>query len=94
MLLRQLQRDYAITGAVTDWIAPYLRGRARSLNINSTSLDKIRLKYGFPQGSKIGPFGFRLYTKALAAIAKKYIQNSEIDMLRMEARIKSSVVNN
>ena len=25
-----------------------------------------------PQGSKIGPFGFKLYTKPLAAIAQKY----------------------
>ena len=33
---------------------------------------KINLEYGFPQGSKIGPFGFKLYAKPIAAIAKKH----------------------
>ena len=42
------------------------------LVINGTLSDKIDLEYGFPQGSKIGPFGFKLYTKFLAAIAKKH----------------------
>ena len=32
----------------------------------------IIVNYGFPQGSKIGPFGFKLYTKPLAAIAEKH----------------------
>lgn len=34
--------------------------------------DNIKLKFGFPQGSTIGPFGFKLYTKSLTAIAKKH----------------------
>jgi len=31
--------------------------------------DKIDLQFGFPQGSVIGPFGFKLYTKPLTEIA-------------------------
>ena len=57
---------------MTDWMECYLSNRSQSININGTRSDKIRLEYGFPQGSKIGPFGFRLYTKPLAAIAAKH----------------------
>ena len=69
VFLRPLQRDYAITGGVKDWMEFYLSERSQSININSISTDKIRLEYGFPQGSQIGPLGFKLYTKPLAAIA-------------------------
>ena len=34
--------------------------------------DNIDLHFGFPQGSRIGPFGFKLYTKPLTSIAKKH----------------------
>ena len=55
-----------------DWMASYLQNRSQSIDINGTFSDKINLAYGFPQGSKIGPFGFKLYTKPLAAIAQKH----------------------
>ena len=50
VFLRRLQRDYAITGGVTDWMESYLSERSQSISINSISSDKIRLEYGFPQG--------------------------------------------
>ena len=50
----------------------YLSDRSQSIDKNCTSSDEIRLEYGFPQGSKIGLFGFKLYTKRLAAIAEKH----------------------
>ena len=50
----------------------YLSNRSQAIDINGTSSDKLKLDYGFPQGSKIGPFGFKLYTKPLAAIAAKH----------------------
>ena len=34
--------------------------------------DEVTLQYGFPQGSCIGPFGFKLYTKSLTQIAKHH----------------------
>ena len=36
---------------------------------------KITLDFGLPQGSCIGPFGFKLYTKSLTSIAKKHNVN-------------------
>ena len=50
---------------VTDWMASYLANRNQNVNVNGSLSNKVTLKYGFPQGSKIGPFGFKLYTKPL-----------------------------
>ena len=72
VFLARLREDYGVTGGVADWMASYLTNRSQVIDINGTYSDKIKLEYGFPQGSKIGPFGFKLYTKPLAAIAKKH----------------------
>ena len=40
--------------------------------LNNIPSDEVHLKYGFPQGSCIGPFGFKLYTKPLTKIAKQH----------------------
>ena len=34
--------------------------------------DKSSLDFGFPQGSALGRFGFKLYTKPITAIARKH----------------------
>ena len=55
---------------VNEWMRSYLKNRSQSIVINGTLSDKVNLEYGFPQGSKIGPFGFKLYTKLLSTIEK------------------------
>ena len=72
VFLSRLREDYGIAGGVADWMESYLTNRSQCIDINGTYSDKIKLEYGFPQGSKIGPFGFKLYTKPLAAIAQKH----------------------
>ena len=72
VFLSRLQEDYGVQGGVADWMASYLSDRYQSININGILSDKIELKYGFPQGSKIGPFGFKLYTKPLTKITHKH----------------------
>ena len=46
--------------------------RNQSISINGTLSDKTSLDIGLPQGSAIGLFGFKLYTKSLTAIAHKH----------------------
>ena len=75
VFLSRLQEDYGVVGDVAEWMESYLSDRHQSVDINGTVSDKIELKYGFPQGSKIGPFGFKLYTKPLVSIANKYNVN-------------------
>jgi len=71
MFLERLENDYAVTGKVVDWMRSYLVNRTQTIDINNTFSDRIQLEFGFPQGSSIGPFGFKLYTKPLTDIAKK-----------------------
>ena len=64
--------DYGVTGSVAEWMKSYLSGRHQMIDINGIQSDKIKLHYGFPQGSKIGPFSFKLYTKDLTSTAKPH----------------------
>ena len=75
MFLQRLATEYAITGEVVTWMRSYLVNREQNISINNTLSDKITLDFGFPQGSCIGPFGFKLYTKPLTSIAKKHNVN-------------------
>ena len=69
VFLDRLKQDYGVTGTVLSWMESYLVGRNQRISINGTISEKIVLDFGFPQGSTIGPFGFKLYTKPLTAIA-------------------------
>ena len=40
--------------------------------MNGILSDKSSLDFGFQQGSALGPFGFKLYTKPITAIARKH----------------------
>ena len=73
--LQRLATEYAVTGEVVTWMRSYLVNREQNISINNTLSDKITLDFGFPQGSCIGPFGFKLYTKPLTSIAKKHNVN-------------------
>ena len=61
ILVNRLQSKYGITGTVLDWIKSYLGLRTHSTIIQDTSSDAIRLTYGVPQGSVLGPLLFSLY---------------------------------
>ena len=72
VFLTQLQRDYGMCGGIVDWMETYLTGRRQCVQIDGISSDEVTLQYGFPQGSCIGPFGFKFYTKSLTQIAKHH----------------------
>ena len=62
VFLTQLQRDYGMRGGIVEWMKTYITGRRQCVQIDGISSDEVTLQYGFPQGSCIGPFGFKLYT--------------------------------
>ena len=45
--------------AARGWMFPYQSGQKQCVIINFISSDNIDLHFGFPQGSRIGPFGFK-----------------------------------
>ena len=72
VFLSHLEKENGVTADALEWMSSYLSGRQQCVSINSTLSDNIDLHFGFPQGSQIGPFGFKLYTKPLTSIAKKH----------------------
>ena len=75
VFLQWLGTEYAITGEAVTWLRSYLVNREQNISINNTLSDKITLDFGFPQGSCIGPFGFKLYTQSLTSKARKHNVN-------------------
>ena len=72
VFLSQMLTDYSMGGDVVNWMHEYLSDRQQCVQVNGASSKKNDLYYGFPQGSCIGPFGFKLYTKHLTKIAHQY----------------------
>ena len=67
-----MKKDYGMSGCVAEWLKSYLSNRHESILINGNLSDKTLLDFCLPQGSAFGPFGFKLYTKPLTAIAHKH----------------------
>ena len=72
VFLNQMQQEYGIRDSALAWMASYLHDREQHVVIEGTPSDRVALDYGFPQGSCVGPFGFKLYTRPLTSIAKKH----------------------
>ncbi len=72
VFLARFRNENAVVGDALQWMQSYLSGRHQCVTINSISSENVPLRFGFPQGSTIGPFGFKLYTKPLTEIAHKH----------------------
>ena len=72
ILLNRLEKRYGLTGTVLKWFRSYLTNRTQSVIIDDQESDKIPLKYGVPQGSKLGPLLFTAYIAELSEIVKKH----------------------
>jgi len=68
----RLEQENGITGDAKNWLISYFADRHQSVYINGASSKQIKLDTGFPQGSYIGPSGFKAYTKPLTSIAEKH----------------------
>ena len=62
-------------GVVLDWIASYLDKRSQVVNIGETLSSPVKIHFGVPQGSVIGPLFLSIYSSPLAKMCMQMIHN-------------------
>ena len=71
-LIHTLQDHFGVTGSALDWFRSYMIDRYFQVKVKGTSSKWIKLQYGAPQGSVLGPLLFSLYTALIEAILRKH----------------------
>jgi hypothetical protein len=71
ILTERLKQKYGITNTALKWFESYLHERTQSVSINNDESMHKKLKYGVPQGSKLGPVLFNAYIAPLSKVAEE-----------------------
>ncbi len=71
ILLHRLKNMYGIDGVALKWFKSYLANRKQSVVIGSEQSEQYEVKYGVPQGSKLGPILFNSYIAPLSKVVEK-----------------------
>ena len=74
ILIQRLQGYFGITGTSLNWFRSYLSQRSQSVVIGNEKSAPLRLEYGVPQGSVLGPVLYSLYTTPLS----RHVQSHNI----------------
>jgi hypothetical protein len=72
ILCERLRNNIGISGTALAWIKSYLTDRHQSVCIDKSLSSSIRLKYGVPQGSVLGPRFFTVYSAPIADIVRRH----------------------
>ena len=70
ILLSRLERTFGIDGLALEWIRSFLADRTQQVAFRGQLSGILRLVFGVPQGSVLGPLLFLLYTAELLDIIK------------------------
>ena len=71
LLLHILQTEIGINGLALDWFDSFLRGRNQRVLIENTLSDVLKVYFGVPQGSVLGPILFNIYIRSLFSLIEK-----------------------
>ena len=71
-LFTSLHDLLGVRGVVLNWFSSYLSNRYQIVKINDTKSERVKLSYGVPQGSVLGPFLFCIYLLPLSHIIRKH----------------------
>ena len=72
ILLNRLENRFGVTGVVLRWFESYLSDRTQCVLVDSYESNHVTLTCGVPQGSRLGPVLFTLYTAPLEDILEKH----------------------
>ncbi|XP_057335423.1 uncharacterized protein LOC130676322 [Microplitis mediator] len=70
--LVKILEKYGIKDRALEWIISYLSDRTQQVQFGKVKSEKLKVQYGVPQGSKLGPLLFTLYINEIVKIAKKH----------------------
>ena len=56
--LQTLKTHFCINGKVIEWIESYLADRKQTVEMDDTESDVLKVPFGVPQGSRLGPLLF------------------------------------
>ncbi len=65
ILISRLEKRCGITGTALRWFRSYLSNRTQCVVVGGATSHCKPLKYGVPQGSRLGPILFNLYTSPI-----------------------------
>ena len=72
ILISRLETRCGLKGTALAWFTSYLKDRTQSVMINDQQSQPVKLKYGVPQGSVLGPILFTIYTSPLGELFSQY----------------------
>ncbi len=70
IFIHRLKQDFRIIGKALNWFSSYLHERTNRVNMHGVSSATHTMKYGFPQGSILGPIGYSMYTHPIGKILR------------------------
>ena len=71
-MLERLSYSFGICDNALKWIESYLKDRTQRVAIGNTHSNNLRLQYGVPQGSVLGPKLYCMYSKPVGEICKRH----------------------
>ena len=72
MLLELLEHQCGLKGTVLKWFSDYISDRYQAVQVGMSFSEFIKMEFGVPQGSVLGPILFTCYTRPIADIIRRH----------------------